>query len=92
MFDFDDYESLNDYEFYYPITDILENQYHLYKRKKEKGFLPYEEWVYKTVYGCVIRGLNKFGEVEHELDGREFAITDVDSTEFFIGAVYKFGL
>ncbi|MBP3397575.1 MAG: porin family protein [Alphaproteobacteria bacterium] len=33
-----------------------------------------------------------FGEVEHELDGREFAITDVDSTEFFIGAVYKFGL
>lgn len=66
MFDFDDYESLNDYEFYYPITDILENQYHLYKRKKEKGFLPYEEWVYKTVYNCVIRGLNKYGEVEHE--------------------------
>lgn len=65
MFDFDDYEDLTNYEFYYPIEEVLENHYHLYKRKKEKNFLPYEDWVYKIVYDCVIRGLHKYGEVEH---------------------------
>lgn len=33
-----------------------------------------------------------YGELEHEHDGREYAITDVDATEFYFGAVYKFGL
>lgn len=33
-----------------------------------------------------------YGEVEHELNGAEYAITDVDATEFYFGAVYKFGL
>ena len=33
-----------------------------------------------------------FGEVEHELHNAEHAITDASSTEFFFGAVYKFGL
>ena len=66
MFDFDDYEDLSDYTYFYPIENLMERQYPLYKRKKEKAFLPYEEWVYKTVYDCVIRGLNKYGEIEHE--------------------------
>lgn len=33
-----------------------------------------------------------YGELEHELHDKEFAITDVDATEFYFGAVYKFGL
>ena len=33
-----------------------------------------------------------YGEVEHEFNGGEYAITDVDATEFYFGAVYKFGL
>ncbi len=33
-----------------------------------------------------------YGEVEHELNNNEIAITDVDATEFYFGAVYKFGI
>ena len=33
-----------------------------------------------------------YGEVEHKLHGEEFATTDVDATEFYFGAVYKFGM
>ncbi len=33
-----------------------------------------------------------YGEVEHKLNGDEYAITDVDATEFYFGAAYKFGL
>ena len=33
-----------------------------------------------------------YGEVEHHMHHTEYAITDVDATEFYFGAVYKFGL
>ena len=33
-----------------------------------------------------------YGEVEHQMNNVEYAITDVDATEFYFGAVYKFGL
>lgn len=33
-----------------------------------------------------------YGEIEHELHGEEFAKTDADATEFYFGAVYKFGM
>lgn len=33
-----------------------------------------------------------YGEIEHELHNEEYAVTDVDATEFYFGAVYKFGL
>lgn len=33
-----------------------------------------------------------YGELEHQLHNTEYAITDVDGTEFYFGAVYKFGL
>lgn len=33
-----------------------------------------------------------YGEVEHKMHGTDFAITDVDATEFYFGAVYKFGV
>lgn len=33
-----------------------------------------------------------YGEVEHELGNEEYAVTDVDATEFYFGAVYKFGM
>lgn len=33
-----------------------------------------------------------YGEVEHELRDEEYAVTDVDATEFYFGAVYKFGM
>lgn len=33
-----------------------------------------------------------YGEVEHELHDKTFATTDVDATEFYFGAVYKFGI
>lgn len=33
-----------------------------------------------------------YGEVEHELGDEEYAVTDVDATEFYFGAVYKFGI
>lgn len=33
-----------------------------------------------------------YGELEHDLNGSEYAITDVDATEFYFGAAYKFGL
>jgi len=33
-----------------------------------------------------------YGEVEHERSGNEYGVTDVDATEFYFGAVYKFGL
>ena len=33
-----------------------------------------------------------YGEVEHELHNKEYATTDVDATEFYFGAVYKFGM
>ncbi len=33
-----------------------------------------------------------YGEIEYELHGAEYARTDVDATEFYFGAVYKFGL
>lgn len=33
-----------------------------------------------------------YGEVEHKLHGKEYAVTDVDATEFYFGAMYKFGL
>ncbi len=33
-----------------------------------------------------------YGEVEHMRGNQEFAVTDVDATEFYIGASYKFGM
>lgn len=33
-----------------------------------------------------------YGEVEFENNGAEFATTDVDGTEFYFGAVYKFSM
>ncbi len=33
-----------------------------------------------------------YGEIEHQLNNTEFAITDVDATEVYFGAVYKFGV
>jgi opacity protein-like surface antigen len=33
-----------------------------------------------------------YGEVEHIKDNREVAVTDVDATEFYIGASYKFDM
>lgn len=33
-----------------------------------------------------------YGEIEHQLNNKEFAITDVDATEVYFGAVYKFCL
>lgn len=33
-----------------------------------------------------------YGEIEHELGNEEYAVTDVDATEFYFGAVYKFGM
>ena len=33
-----------------------------------------------------------YGEVEHKRDDKVFATTDVDATEFYFGAVYKFGI
>ena len=33
-----------------------------------------------------------YGEVEHKMHGTEYATTDVDATEFYFGAVYKFGI
>ncbi len=33
-----------------------------------------------------------YGEVEHVKNNVEYAITDVDATEFYCGAAYKFGL
>lgn len=33
-----------------------------------------------------------YGELEHDLHGTEHAITDVNATEFYFGAVYKFGI
>ena len=33
-----------------------------------------------------------YGRVAHKFNDEEFAVTDIDSTEFYFGAVYKFGL
>lgn len=33
-----------------------------------------------------------YGEVEHKVHGKEFAVTDVDATEVYFGAAYKFSL
>lgn len=33
-----------------------------------------------------------YGEVEHKIDNKTFATTDVDATEFYFGAVYKFSI
>ena len=33
-----------------------------------------------------------YGEVEHHMHHTEYAITDIDATEFYFGAVYKFGM
>ena len=33
-----------------------------------------------------------YGEVEHKLGREEFAVTDVDATEFYFGAAYKFSM
>lgn len=33
-----------------------------------------------------------YGEVEHKISGNVYAVTDVDATEFYFGAVYKFGI
>jgi opacity protein-like surface antigen len=33
-----------------------------------------------------------YGEIEHKLHDKTFATTDVDATEFYFGAVYKFGI
>lgn len=33
-----------------------------------------------------------YGEVEHQRHHKEYAVTDVDATEFYFGAAYKFGI
>ncbi|MBQ8294020.1 MAG: porin family protein [Alphaproteobacteria bacterium] len=33
-----------------------------------------------------------YGEVEHKLHGDTYATTDIDATELYFGAVYKFGI
>ena len=35
---------------------------------------------------------HRYGEVEHKVHDKTFATTDVDATEFYFGAVYKFGI
>ena len=34
----------------------------------------------------------KYGDIEHKINGNVYADTDADATEFYIGAAYKFGL
>lgn len=34
----------------------------------------------------------KYGDADHRTNGNTYATTDIDATEFYIGAAYKFGL
>ncbi|MBE7013159.1 MAG: hypothetical protein E7416_03690 [Ruminococcaceae bacterium] len=66
MFDFDDYKNLTDYTFHYPVQEVLKTQYAQYKRKIQNNMLSFDKWVLETVKSSVIRGYNKYAEIEPE--------------------------
>lgn len=77
MLEFNDYETLTDYNFHYPVQEVLKTQYALYKRKSKNNILPFDEWVLETVKSSVIRGYNKYAEVEPEWERLKYYMDNI---------------
>jgi len=86
MFDFDDYENLEDYIFTYPAKEVLESEYQKWVKKQKKRVPPWEyrEFIIRFVNERIIFGCRKYGEVEPEWKTLLYYIKEVE-TEFNTG-------
>ena len=88
MFDFGDYERLEDYVFTYPAKEVIHSEYQKWLRKQKKRVPPWEyrEFVIRFVKERIIFGCRKFGEVEPEWETLHHYIKEVE-TEFATGKI-----
>ena len=93
MFDFNDYENLDDYSFTYPALELLRAKYVKWLKKHP----PYvEPWEYRNklleyTKAEIIVGCRKYGEVEPECEQLLYYITEIE-TNFKnddVDALYK---
>ena len=86
MFDFGDYERLEDYVFTYPAKEVIDSEYQKWLRKQKTRVPPWEyrEYVIRFVKDRITFGYKKYGETEPEWETLLYYIKEVE-TEFDAG-------
>ena len=80
MFDFDDYERLEDYVFTYPAKEVIDIEYQKWLRKQKKRVPPWEyrEFVIGFVKERITFGCRRFAEVEPQWETLLYYIKEVE--------------
>lgn len=80
MFDFDDYENLDDYTFTYPVLKILRRKYVKWLKKHPPHISPWEyrHKLIEYVKEDIVVGHRKYGEFEPEWEALLFYIKEVE--------------
>lgn len=79
MFDFDDYEDLKDYVFTYPALEVLQHEYKVGLKRKDKN-LPtcsFQDFIIKHTNHRIRHGYSKFREFEPEWEKLYMYIVDI---------------
>ena len=80
MFDFDDYENLDDYTFTYPALEVLKSEYQKWLRKQTKRVptWEYRAFIIRFVKDRIVFGCRKYAEVEPEWETLLYYIKEVE--------------
>ena len=93
MFDFDDYEKLDDYSFTYPTLELLRAKYVKWLKAHPPQVAPWEyrRKLVEYVKEDIIAGHRKYGEVEPEWETLLFYIKEAekDFEDADIDTLYK---
>ncbi len=73
MFDFDDYEALSDYDYTYPVKDMLQQVY----AKDNSPTWKYREFIVRYVQAEILAGQRKFQEDEQAWQRLQFYMKQV---------------
>ena len=81
MFDFDDYENLNEYIFTYPAFELLKNRCVGWLKKHKLRVTPWEyrNKIIEYVKEEIQIGYRKYGEVEPEWENLKYHIKEVEN-------------
>ena len=77
MFDFDEYENLDDYTFTYPALEVLQHTYHKGLKQKDK-YLPtcrFQDFIIKHTKFRIQHGYRHYREFEPEWETLSRTIT-----------------
>ena len=93
MFDFDDYENLDDYIFTYPALDILRRKYVKWLKKHPPHVAPWEyrNKLLEYTKTEIVVGRRKYGEIEPEWEQLLYYTTEIekDFKNSDVDALYK---